>query len=117
MQMPLISRAAHDLMVAALRDRIAELETERNFYRDQWARKEGAVTGFREVPVSVSAPAPVPVSPKSFGAGWRADDWEAYKNWQEIQREEQPGLTLEELQARWLERYGPQMMPVELELI
>src|SRR5262249_46592689 len=81
------SREAHDLIVAELRNRIAELEGERDFYREKWTKSRGAQFPSSKAKPETSLPLferpsvsqqPPPVR---LDDDWTADDRDLFRDW------------------------------------
>jgi hypothetical protein len=91
-----ISRRAHDLIVAAvmasanerlaeLRNQIAELKKERDFYRKEWTKSRGQAFP-SPAPAQAEAPMPLfdqrsPAEPEALDANWSVDDRDLFKEW------------------------------------
>jgi hypothetical protein len=79
-----ISRKAHDLIVAELRNQIAELKAERNFYRRAWTKSRGQpFTSASSANAETSLPVFERSSPvqETFDADWTADDRDLFQRW------------------------------------
>lgn len=104
------SRKAHDLIVAELRNRIVELEKERDFYREKWTKSRGAqFPSSKARPSDLSLPlfdrsstAQESPKPVRLDDDWTLDDRDLFKDWAAGLP---PGVNAED---EWKRLYGSQ---------
>jgi len=96
-------KKANDLVVAELRNQVANLTEERNYYRKEWTRARGKAfsrPGEAEhtMPLFDQTPPPTP----ALDADWTADDRDLFRQWS---NDLPPGVNAED---EWRRLYGTQ---------
>lgn len=111
---PCIPVETHRLVVTLLRERIAELGGERDYYRhlviDQIRDRAIPPETVLSAPVSTQ---PVPVESQEFGTGWSEMEWQAYHDWCQLQERLMGAVDIDFLEKMYRESF-PDVSPLEV---